>query len=109
MLVYLFCIWVGMNGCLVMGNSGISIFIVFGIDIFVFVFYVIYFYFFLYIILLFFLVLESDYCDLFFNFEIFGLIIFIFSFGWGIFVSVSKVGFCVREEDVKDGLWFVEG
>lgn len=55
---------------------------------------------------------ESDYRDLLSNLETLGLISRTSGSGssrGGASVSASKVGFCVREEDVKDGLWSAEG
>ncbi|KIS01884.1 DNA clamp loader [Cryptococcus deuterogattii 2001/935-1] len=55
---------------------------------------------------------ESDYRDLLSNLETLGLISLTSgssSSRGGASASASKVGFCVREEDVKDGLWLAEG
>ncbi|KIR75448.1 DNA clamp loader [Cryptococcus deuterogattii CA1014] len=55
---------------------------------------------------------ESDYRDLLSNLETLGLISLTSGSGssrGGASASASKVGFCVREEDVKDGLWSAEG
>lgn len=53
---------------------------------------------------------ESDYRDLLSNLETLGLVTLTStSSGRSTSARASKVGFCVREEEVKDGLWSAEG
>ncbi|OWZ66391.1 hypothetical protein AYX15_02286 [Cryptococcus neoformans] len=53
---------------------------------------------------------ESDYRDLLSNLETLGLVTLTStSSGRSTSARASKVGFCVKEEEVKDGLWSAEG
>lgn len=112
MLVYLSRTRAGMNGCPAMGNSGTntpSTPTASGTDIPASALYATYSHLLSHTTSPFPPAPESDYRDLLSNLETLGLITLTSSSGRGISASASKVGFCVREEDVKDGLWSAEG